>query len=238
MTLQLDTVIRTYVKNQRRLDDLHRMMRSWLDKRLHDLGNLYILDDFSPMSVEVYNLVEDFGAIYFGANGISDTKNGLAKSFEVTSTRPLLCCVDDAVFGNGIKDRLVLMLEEEIPQLGDDWGIIGTFACYEEQTRNPSKVRGTRLWEVPNNILYALVGHVFSEPFSKIIVDRWNDVLVEKAPYPFMCDDIWVKNLLKEFNYKAYNTMRDYTQHIGINNRTFSDDNTGSDYQSKMFVGE
>lgn len=237
MTSHLDCVIRTHVKNEQRLDTLARMMQSWHDKNLGDLGELYIADDGSPLMDEVGELCAKYDAYYYRCGGTPDTKNGLSESLLLAPKYPVLCCVDDAVFGNGIKDRLILLLEEELPKL-DKWGIVGMFACYEDGTRNQNKVMGTNLWQVPNQILYALVGHVFSEPFSEIIIQRWHEVKAGVAEYPAMCDDIWVKMLLKEFDYGAYNTMRDYLQHTGMDNRTFGESGDNSNYSSKMFVGE
>lgn len=241
MTSYINTVIRTHVKNKERLSTLERMVQSWIDKQLYDLGTLTIVDDGSPMREELVRLVGKYQINYFPTYYAPDTKNGLAYSllpFITLKKGPRLCCVDDAVFGKGIKDRLILLLEEELPKL-DRWGIVGMFACYEDLTRNHNKVQGTDLWEVPNDILYALVGHVFSEDFAKIVTQRWEEVNTKQAEYPAMCDDIWVKQLLKEFNYKAYNTLSyDYLQHTGMNNRTFGESGENSSYQTKKFIGE
>lgn len=238
MTSYLDTVIRTHVKNKERLATLDRMVKSWYDKRLNDLGDLIILDDSSPLADDVVDLALFYNATYKKANGSADTKNGLAESLLVPSKLPALLCVDDAVFGKGIKDRLILLLEEELPKLGLNWGIVGMFACYEEGTRNHYKIQGTSLWEVPNDILYALVGHIFSPKFSSIVAQRWSQVKSGEAEYPGMCDDIWVKQLLKEWGYMAYNTMEDYLQHTGMDNRTFGESGDNSSYTTNLFVGE
>lgn len=214
------------------------MIQSWYDKKLNDLGNLFVVDDGSILRDELIFMLSKYNVNYFSATNTPDTKNGLAYSLsDWMCSWPRFCCVDDAVFGKGIKDRLIYLFEEELPRL-NKWGIIGTFACYEDITRSSNKVIGASLWEVPNSILYALVGHIFSQDFSKIVTQRWNDVNAGIEEYPAMCDDIWIKKLLKEFDYKAYNTMQDFTQHTGMDNRTFGESGSNSEYYSKVFVGE
>jgi hypothetical protein len=231
----MNTVIRAHIKNDRRLDDLREEIISWNRNKLYKLGDLYIVDDGSPMRHELMDLCRNFEAIYVKADGIPDTKNGLYASLKAQQEFPVFCCVDDAIFGKGILSRLEYFLEQE-QSLIPDYGLVGTFACYEDATRNQNKVLGTNLWEIHSSILYALVGHIFSKSFSDIIIKEWEGILRKDIPYPGMCDDIWVATLLKKYGIKAYNTMKDYTQHIGMNNRTFGD-NTGSEYVSKMFVG-
>lgn len=232
----MDTIIRTHVKNEKRLSDLGRELGSWKDKQLYTLGAPIVIDDGSPMGNSVKLLCKEFGIEYIKAGGTPDTKNGLYQSLACAKAFPVFLCVDDAVFGKGIADRLTTLLEEEL-NLIPDYGFVGTFACYEGATRNHNKVEGTDLWWYPTDIIYALVGHVFSERLARFVIKEWEEVLSGKLPYPGMCDDIWVKTILNKYNIKAYNTMVDYTQHIGVNNRTFGD-NTGSDYVSKMFIGE
>lgn len=232
----MDTIIRCHVKNQRRLDELERELKSCEDKNLNILGDVFVVDDDSPMHEEVETLCYRNEVNYIRAGGIPDTKNGLYWSLKYADRFPVFLCVDDAVFGTGIAERLLHLEKYELNKI-PDYGFVGTFACYEDSTRIHNKVPDTDLWHYPTNIIYALVGHVFSERLARLVMHEWEEVLAGRLPYPEMCDDIWVKEMLKKYNIKAYNTMKDYTQHVGINNRTFGE-NTGSDYYSKMFVGE
>lgn len=232
----MNTVIRAHIKNADRLAGLEREIISWKDKKMDFLGELVVVDDGSSMQEEVITLCRRHDIYYALAGGTPDTKNGLYWSLKVQTAFPVFCCVDDAVFGQGITNRLKYLVEHELNKISD-YGLVGTFACYEEKTRNPNKLPDADLWEIKNDILYALVGHVFSERLARLVMKEWEDVQAKRIPYPGMCDDLWVATLLRRYGIKAYNTMKDYTQHTGINNRTFGD-NTGSDYISKMFVGE
>lgn len=232
----MNTVIRCHVKNKRRLDDLERELSSAYDKSLNILGEISVVDDGSPMHAEVENICYKKGVNYLRAGGSPDTKNGLYYSLKYAKNFPVFLCVDDAVFGKGISERLLYLENYELNKI-PEYGFVGTFACYEDATRKPNIVDDTSLWYYPTNIIYALVGHVFSERLARLVMYEWEGVLSGKFQYPGMCDDIWVKEILKKYNVKSYNTTEDYIQHIGVNNRTFGE-NTGSDYVSKMFVGE
>lgn len=233
----MNTIIRTHVKNDERLKTLERELKSWYDKEMYQLGDLFIVDDGSPCGEDVNRLALVYNAHYSKTQGEPDTKNGLYWSLKVQDKFPALLCVDDAVFGKGIVDRLKELENRELSILGSNWGIVGLFACYEDNTRKPNRVIGADLWEVKPIILYALVSHVFSKNFARIMIDQWEDVQRGEEPYPNSCDDIWVARTLPRFGYKSYNTMKDYAQHTGINNRTFGD-NKGSEYHTLMFVGE
>jgi hypothetical protein len=232
----MDTIIRCHVKNNLRLDNLERELISWREKGLESLGGLFIVDDGSPMWEDVKRLAGKYGAEYIKAVGVPDTKNGLYNSLKIATNFPVFCCVDDAVFGAGITERLNLLLGTELYKI-PEYGMVGLFACYEDGTRNPNRIPDTDLWKVDPNILYALVGHVFSERLARVVVWEWENIQAGKLPHPQKCDDLWVVDILKKYNISAYNTMRDYVQHTGMNNRTFGD-NAGSEYYSKMFVGE
>lgn len=234
----MNTIIRAHIKNEERLSGLRRELESWHRKGLSVLGDLYIVDDGSPMRREVEELADLYDANYRRASGNPDTKNGLAESLRVQleSGKPCLHCVDDAVFGDGILQRLIDLTHIEEPKLGD-YSTIGLFACYEEGTRNANKLPNVDLWKIDHKILYALVSHIFSMKMARHLVTNWNLVLLGSIPYPKMCDDIWVAIESAKVGLPCYNTMKDYAQHTGVNNRTFGD-NAGSEYVSKMFVGE
>jgi len=232
----MNTVMRCHIKNDERLAILERSIKSWYDKNIDAFGKLYLVDDGSPCQEEVESIAEKYKAEYFRTKGEPDTKNGLYWSLKVQNEFPVLCCVDDVVFGKGLYERIDRIFNRDIPIIGK-FGIIGLFACYEDLTRNPNRVHGTGLWYISPSILYALVAHIFSESFSKTMIDLWDKIQTGEEPYPACCDDIWVARTLKRFNIPSYNTMKDYAQHTGVNNRTFGD-NKGSEYVSKMFVGE
>lgn len=232
----MNTVMRCHIKNDERLATLERSIKSWYDKNLDAFGKLYLVDDGSPCQEDVESIAEKYKAEYFRTKGEPDTKNGLYWSLKVQDEFPVLCCVDDVVFGKGIENRVDEFFVREI-NIINEFGIVGLFACYEDRTRNPNQIYGTDLWYIHPDILYALVAHIFSENFSKLMVDLWDKVQIGEEPYPACCDDIWVARTLKRFNIPSFNTMKDYAQHTGINNRTFGSD-TESIYASKMFVGE
>lgn len=236
----MNTIIRCHVKNNERLITLEKEIISYKEKGLDILGDLYIVDDGSPLQSSVISMCGNHKANYIKASNTPDTKNGLAESLRLMiglgGKYPSLLCVDDAVFGRGILGRLTKLLHEELPII-NPFGMVGLFACYEDNTRNHNKILGTDIWKIDHKILYALVAHVFSFQLAAILVDIWDKVQEGSEPYPGMCDDIWVATVCAKYNIPCYNTMMDYAQHTGMNNRTFGD-NTGSEYQSKMFVGE
>jgi hypothetical protein len=53
----MNTIIRTHVKNESRLQLLKRTIQSAVDKKLNEIGDIYIVDDQSPMQKEVIDLV-------------------------------------------------------------------------------------------------------------------------------------------------------------------------------------
>lgn len=236
----MNTIIRTHVKNQKRLNTLDRMIRSWYDKKLDIFGDLWIVDDNSPMQKELEEWAWLNGVKYDHAGGKPDTKNGLYYSMklakELDPTRPVLACVDDAVFGKGVAERIFRFFNEEEALL--EYGFVGMFACYENMTRIPCKVPNADVWKVPPQILYALVAHIYHPSLRDFIIKDWEMILNNEKPYPQMCDDIYVKNLVIENNINIYNFMLDYAQHTGGDNRTFGESSSNSEYYSKMFVGE
>jgi len=237
----MDTIIRCHVKNPQRLEGLQRELQSWFDKKMFELGDIYVIDDNSPMREEVKDLCKLAGVTEFiPAKGKPDTKNGLYYSLLANrdwSINEALFCVDDAVFGSGITERLKKYMVEEKIHIPNR-GLVGLFACYEDLTREPNRIENTDLWQIPTNILYALVAHVFSINLRDILIWYWEKVLDGKIEYPSMCDDMWVKLVCRKYELKCYNTMKDYAQHEGGNNRTFGESSSNSQYQTKMFVGE
>jgi hypothetical protein len=240
----MNTVFRTHIKNQQRLETFERTLKSWYQKKLDQLGNLYVIDDQSPMEEEVINLANKYDALYTRTLGDADTKNGLYWSLKVQDKFPVLCCVDDMVFGQDTLARIKQIEEVDIPTIGR-YSTIGLFACYQEATRTKFKIEGLELWQIPHSLLYALVAHVFSGEMARIYTECWEGVLAGTLPYPNMCDDILVKILSINSDLLCYNTTKDYAQHTGMNNRTFGtvDENAAngigsSDYISSDFVGE
>jgi hypothetical protein len=238
--VKVNTVIRTHIKNEKRLETLERTILSWRDKHLDDLGELYLVDDTSPMRLHVKELAVKYGANYYLCTGEPDTKNGLYHSLKCQNSYPVLCCVDDMVFGEGTKQRLTEILNTEYPLIKKTAGCIGMFACYETPTREINKVNNTELWNIPNEILYALVCHLFTPKLAKILISDWEKIQRKEIPYPCMCDDIWVKEVCIREGILNYNTTLDYAQHTGMRNRSFGEGDGGdsSDYRTSLFVGE
>lgn len=235
----LNTVVRCHIKNTTRLKSLEGCIQSWQDKKLGDLGKLYLVDDQSPMEEEVVTLSKEYCVEYFRTPGPPDTKGGLYWSLKIQQSFPVLCCVDDMIFGKGSLEMFKAVLEQDVDKLPKNWGMIGTFACYESGTRNSNLIHNTKtnLWNIKNEILYALVCHIFSPHLSNILVKDWEAILAGTMPNPHCCDDIWVARTCTANSIPNYNTGKDYAQHTGINNRTFSNDGN-STYQTNFFVGE
>lgn len=230
----MNHVIRTHVKDASRLQLLERTIQSSLRVGLKP----HVVDDFSPMVTEVEKLCIDLKVEFNRAKGISHTINGLVESFyQFYSVEPVLCTVDDMVFGKGAGEVIQRIEHEIIPKLPDNWGLVGMFACYEGRT--PSK-HHPELWHLKTDALYALVCHVFSAKLQFAAMNEWRTVLAGERNDPNCCDDIWIKRLMLRDNLIALNTLNDYAQHTGMGERTFGDDkaDTGSNYQSMCFVGE
>lgn len=247
----MDTIIRTYVPNEERFELLLRSIASWHDKQLFDLGSLIIADDLSPIKYaeKVKRFCLDNKIEYGYANfGIPDTKNGLYWSFKMAKSFPVLCCVDDLVFGKKIKEKIIEIQTNCIPILENDnipWACIGMFSCYQRNVRTFYKSSG--LWNIPNDALYALVCHIFSEPISKILNTQWEKFILQQEPISETenfnlncCDDLWVSRNASTYGFKCFNTYEyDYAQHTGMSNRSFNVDTIGnSNYMSPCFIGE
>ncbi len=239
MMTKLNTVLRTHIKNTQRLEVLKKTIKSWYAQEMNFLGDLYIVDDQSPMQNEVIHLVNRYNAHYLRTTGEGDTKNGLYWSLRVQNQWPVLCCVDDMVFGKGSRERFEKIISSEIPELGK-FGMFGSFACYENNTRDFNRIIGTDYWKVPIDILYGLVCHIYSRELSNIITKEWEGIQKGNYPMPNCCDDIWVKEICRREQLPVYNSYRDFAQHTGMNMRTFGENEVteSSEYQTPCFVGE
>lgn len=234
------TTVRCHIKSNDRLALLTRTLVSAQTHGLDKDGEIIVIDDQSPMEVEVRELCSVHGVQYIRSSGQPGTVNGLVESIRRTFVdAPLLCCVDDIVFGRGIRDVLSDIQRTTIPSMderGIKWGMIGLFACYENR---PSYL-DTGLWNIPIDILYALNCHVFSPALSRHIINVYDRIEHGELPRPVHQDDLWVKELCKETGMLALNTRKDYAQHTGMYLRSFGDNprEESSTYQSRMFVGE
>lgn len=235
----MNTIIRTHVNNNTRLNLLEREIISWFDKQLNTIGRLFIVDDFSSMHEEVRNLCLKYSVEYKRAHGISTTINGLVESLklerELNDSVPALHCVDDAVFGIETKSA-VLNLVNQLPFV-TPYGTIGLFACYPKDIRDKYKVANTGLWKIDSNLLYALVSHIYSPELIEVLIKDWGDMLTGVTPRTSHQDDIWVAMTCARLNLNCYNTNLDYAQHTGMGNSTFNSIEV-SDYRSTEFIGE
>ena len=243
----MNTYIRTHVKNDTRFKILRQTVESCFDKRINELGDIYIVNDSSPAPYDekVRELAYELKTGYIRSFTPPDTKNGLFESlshfYQNTSDPFCLCCVDDMVFGKGSLDRIREICDKDIPRLGNNWATIGMFACYETRPRYLT----TSLWNISTSILYALVCHMFNREFIPHLYNPYIKFLngehrTETEIYNMTaCDDIWVARTAGSNGFLCFNTAEsDYAQHTGVNQRTFSSNNTGSEYTSKVFVGE
>lgn len=237
----MNTVIRCHIKNIDRLSLLERSILSWQTKGLSKVGELHIVDDHSPMNEEVKALCAKHNIQYHAAEGYADTKNGLVESLKYANGGPIMCCVDDLVFGKGTVERVESILTNDIPNISEfKYGMIGMFACYGDNTRNELHLEGEDLWIIPNDIIYALVCHIYSPALIEVLLKEWEGIKNGTIPDPCCCDDIWVARICAREGFVCLNTMKDYAQHTGANNRTFGDNqiDKGSEYTTDCFVGE
>jgi len=165
----IPTIIRTHIKNHKRLELLERTIVSWHDKQLYDLGELYIIDDTSPLQDELLDLLRNFQIKYKRSNNTPDTKNGLYESLkiddgwnEIRKDSSVLCTVDDIVFGNGFKERIIKFLEEEESQL-ENFGMMGLFACYGPEFRINNRYKDLHLFNFPLDKFYGANCHIYSK---------------------------------------------------------------------------
>lgn len=242
----MDTVIRCHIKNEQRFELFKRTVQSWYDKEMYLLGDLQIVDDQSPeeYGMKVQQFCNDYNAFYHRTYYDADTKNGLYYSLKIAKWFPVLCCVDDMVFGRNSVDFWTKIITNDLRKINEKWACIGTFACYPRNVRN--SFMDTSLWNIPNNALYALVCHLYSKEFSEILINQYEKFkkgqeLTEVERYNLSCcDDIWVARNASTYGFKCYNSQAyDYAQHTGMNQRTFTIDEVGnSNYMSEIFIGE
>jgi hypothetical protein len=234
----IDTVIRTHVRNEKRLELLKRTIQSAKDKKLYTLGGIYVLDDGSPLKDRVRSLCYEMDVDYIPATlKPGDTKNGLAESLAVGNwTAPVFAVCDDVVFGRDILEELNHIVLHELPLL-PDCGMVSLFACY---SRMKQPHADSHLWEYPVHAFYAGIAVVYTPKFRDAYYNWWVRAVNEELPMPQMCDDIFCKVILDAHGLKLYNTIQDYAQHTGIDARTFGDkeNDPGSHYLTQFFVGE
>lgn len=238
----MNIIIRSHARDMERIKLLDRTLNSLFTQEMNTLGNVFIVDNNSPLHEEVRAVVRSYSIGGVFTKSDPDTKGGLYQSMLLNGDDPSLHCVDDFVFGKGSKSVFLNLLFHDIPEIekqGIKWGAVGTFACYLKEFREPHLIPGTLLWDFPLRAFYSLLCHVYNPIFCKMIIEDWENIMVGKKPYPTMCDDIWVSTLCQETGYHILNTYHDYAQHTGMKNRSFgekSDDN--SQYQTPCFVGE
>jgi len=233
----MNTVVRCHVKNAERMVLLDKTLNSISLSGMHELGRLILVDDGSPLMDGVQQTATANKFEYVRATGKPDTKNGLVRSLELNDGKPVLCCVDDMVCGKGFLPAMKGILERDIPELeaaNVPWGLIGTFACYNDRPR----FRKSTLWNIPSTSLYALVCHVFSPRLAGILMDEWQRVENGSMEDPPACDDLWTARVCTREGILCFNTVQDYAQHTGAGARTFSDAQGSSYYLSQRFVGE
>lgn len=240
----MDIVMRCHVKDQARLSIMERSLISLFSKKINNLGRVFVFDDCSPLHEEVKKLCSSFEWIHYRYDFTpGELKKSLIKSFMIAnSEEPVLCCVDDLVFGKGSFEILLYLINEVIPSLNKEkikWATIGTFACYSMDLRINNKKENLDIWDFHPAIFYSLLCHIYNPVFMKFMMDQWVKIKNNEKEYPFVEDDIWVAKECIENDWKIFNTMEDYTQHTGMNQRSFNSNFSGSsNYTSSLFVGE
>lgn len=237
----MKVVIRCHIRNDKRLALMKRTIDSYINKQLNNDYQLHVMDDASPMQEEVVKLCSQYPIVYHRSGGKNCTINGLVESFRLADPGEIIACgTEDIVFGKGVKARMRKLLKHEIPYIGDNWGFIGVFACYPHNVRQQNKVAHTDLWRYQWPIIYALNFDLYSPIMMKHAIDRWDQYLRGEIKRPTMEDDIYIKELAKEFKLPCYNTNKDYIQHTGRDARSFGSKEThnGSHYTTAYFTGE
>lgn len=243
----MNIIMRCHVKNLDRLKLVDKSLNSLFSHTIHNLGAVCLVDNNSPYHKEVSALANSYGISYHYSTEKEDTKEGLYQScvlgMELDPVSPTLYCVDDLVFGKDSYFSIINCLENDIPLLERSnirWATVGLFACYSMDVRSSLFIKDTNLWFIPTDSFYAMVCHILNPKFTQIIIDSWKKVQNKEIPMPAMCDDLWVATLVKENNYRIFNTKKDYAQHTGMGNRTFavSTEMDTSHYKSPAFVGE
>ena len=242
----MQVMIRTHVKNERRFALLTRTIESAIDKGFTQEGNkIVIVDDCSPepwkRTIELYSEKQHNVFLCQVPHESGNTKQGLAYSlFYSNPTNMAIHCVDDMVFGKGAYEEFQRIEKEYIPKLekvGIQWGMIGTFACYDRH----ASFNSIPLWHYPAINFYAGVCHVINPMLGALYVDEYRKlqgglpVMID----PIHADDLWIKGMCMETGYQIFNTLKDYAQHTGMECRTFGDEKEpSSNYTSNHFVGE
>jgi hypothetical protein len=242
----MKTVVRTHVRDVARLRLLRRTLTSLRNKGVWPVD---VVDDHSPMGSGVRHLCDDFETeCHLSLGNKGHTINGLVSSFLLADVSPIappahnapamLCLTDDCVVGKGIAPEIKRM-EQFILDAGLfelPIGMAGTFACYE----NRPEFHHTGLWRISTEALYALVCHVYSPRLMYLATKEWTGIVDGTIADPCCCDDIFIKRICLREGLACFNTLKDYAQHTGINERSFGETKevTGSHYVSKMFVGE
>jgi hypothetical protein len=238
--MNIPLIFRSHIRDKARLAVTERTLLSALDKDLPSICDITVLDDGSLFGPDLRGLCRRHEISYKKAGGSSSTINGLMESLKL-HPGPVLCCVDDIVFGKGTKDKLSEIWNMVIPRLDKQevaWGIVGLFMDYPRQVN--SLVCGCRIAELPANLVYALTFHFYSTPLKSALLKRWDKILADELPWPACADDIFVNRLLGETGLRYFNTNMDYAQHTGMNLRSFGSDGeaVNSEYQTEYFVGE
>ncbi len=231
----MDTIIRTHVKTQERLNLLERTIKSAVDKGLTTIGSVWIVDDGSPMAAQVQELAAKWGIQAIKNDGIPSTKNGLYGALRFCKATPTFVTCDDIVFGGDIKHQLEL-IEKSPPK---DYAMVSLFAAYNDDTRHAGRV-DARYWKYPTQDFYAALACVYSPKLSKKYCQIWESVRSGEIPEPIWQDDLLVKQICIDQDWPIFNTRVDYVQHTGMNKRSFGDEEQAgsSNYVSSHFIGE
>lgn len=243
----IPTIIRTHVKTEERLKLLRLTCESWKNKKLHRAGDLFIADDQSPMQEEVQAITNKFKGTYVRSSGTPSTCNGLANALRAQNNFPALLCVDDIVFGGETKDKVLKIVEREIPLLGDNFGMVQLFvpASVAHNFRTPQTlVPDTKLHLLYNEsnhgwLFHAAVMNIWSQKLATAYLEQYEALQTEfTARGETVHDDHAARLIAQRNELDIYCTTTCWAWHTGGTARSFIDPNAGgSNYQAHKFSG-
>lgn len=214
----MKAIIRTHVRNPQRLELLKNTIRSARRVGIH---RVMVIDDQSPLMVDVRVLCAEEKCEYLLTKGTPGTKNGLYWSLRMDEGSDLHLC-DDA--------ELSPTDWQAVPA-SPDWWLLSYFACYNRDTNRT-------WWWYPVSTFYAALACRFHPDLRAAYIKARDEVSEGRAPETAFQDDILVKLIIAENGKEIWNTGWDYAQHTGIGILTTMGPGHNSDYRSQFFIGE
>lgn len=222
----MQVIIRTYITNETRFEYLRRTIQSCVDKKMFPIT---VVDNMSPgdWGEQIVSLGSIFPFIRFVRSELCPgTMNGfIASLVAAPSDEYCLYLEDDVVLGKGINEALCAIHPGP--------GLVSLYAAYDRIPKNPDDL----LWEYPTDAFYGLIAMCISPWTRQALLGEWERISL-LGGYPPGHADIWVKNFCLKNDFKIWNTVKDYAQHIGNQVRSINGGKIDAVYESIHFVGE